>query len=165
MQTDLSTAAEGPLLREGACLIKSKAILHLLLDGLQILLPRASQRESLSGVKNAQRVNCTTLEIVRRRGGWRRASFRFLLQRPEQKPLPGEKRSKMRCLCSSSEINFLSTSKTLLTYDMHVPFIHFYPYTIAPRFACILAMQNETFLVIFKHCVFQPYSLSLQHCE
>ena len=49
---------------------------------------------------------------------------------------------------SSSKINFLSTSKTLLTYDMHVPFIHFYPYTIAPRFACILAMQNETFLVI-----------------
>ena len=49
---------------------------------------------------------------------------------------------------SSSKINFLSTSKTLLTYDMHVPFIHFYLYTIAHRFACILAMQHETFLVI-----------------
>ena len=153
MQTDLSTTAESSACAQKGGLIKSKAILHLLLDGLQILFPRARKRES-SSVKNAQRVNCTTLEIVRRRGGWRRASFRFLLQRPEQKPLPGEKRSKMRCLCSSSEINFLSTSKTLLTYDMHVPFIHFYPYTIAPRFACILAMQNETFLVIFKHCVF-----------
>ena len=50
MQTDLSTADEGPLLWEGACLIKSKAILHLLLDGLQILLPRASERERASAV-------------------------------------------------------------------------------------------------------------------
>ena len=136
MQTDLSTAAESPACAQKGGLIKSKAILHLLLDGLQILFPRARKRES-SSVKNAQRVNCTTLEIVRRRGGggWRRASFRFLLQRPEQKPLPGEKRSKMRCLCSSSEINFLSTSKTLLTYDMHVPFTHFYPYTKASPFS------------------------------
>ena len=79
-------------------------------------------------MKNAQRVNCTTLEIVRRRGGWRRASFRFLLQRPEQKPLPGEKRSKMRCLCSSSEINFLSTSKRgVLGSPRHSPHLWFIP--------------------------------------